>query len=204
MTVKAQTTAPVVGNIRNIVVMGDSQVSDPIKWPEHFRNIMAQKYPQYDFRLYKSGVGAETIPWGYNRLSSMYKYNPTIFVINYGTNDANGAAVGSYRTDPARFGWYLSLMIDKIRKDTGAMVVVMSTAPTYDRERSHPMANLTNINNEARKVCQQKGAIYVDVFNSMINTGNFRPYISDGLHYSEAGSVFASQVLFNTVSPHFR
>jgi lysophospholipase L1-like esterase len=192
------------GNIRNIVVLGDSQVADPRKWPEYLAGIMKQNYPQYEFRLYKSGVGGEIIPQGINRVSSLYPYRPSIYIINYGTNDANGPYVGSYRVAPATFGSYLGQMIDRIRSDTGAIVVVMSTAPSYDREQSHPMGNLANMNNEARRVAQLKGAVYVDVFNSMINTGNYSPYLSDGLHYSDLGSQFAAQVALNAISTQFR
>ncbi len=206
MTVRetATTIPQPEGNIRNIVVLGDSQVADPRVWPEYLRGLMQQSYPQYDFRLYKSGKGGEVITQGASRMSSLYSYRPSIYIINYGTNDANGPHVGSYRVPPSSFGSTLSQMIDKIRKDTGAIVVVMSTAPSYDRERSHPMGNLSAMNSEAQRICQLKGAVYVDVFNSMVATGNYVPYLSDGLHYSDAGSQFAATVALNAIKTQFQ
>lgn len=206
MTVRetATTVPQTEGNIRNIVVLGDSQVVNPRVWPEYLKGLMQQNYPQYDFRLYKSGKGGEVITQGASRVSSLYAYRPSIYIIHYGTNDANGPHVGSFRVQPSTFGSTLSQMIDKIRRETGAMVVVMSTGPSYNREQSHPMGNLSTMNSEAQRICQAKGALYVDVFNAMVATGNHAAYLSDGLHYNDAGSQFVATIALNAIKTQFQ
>ena len=190
---------------KSVVVIGDSQVTDPRTWPEYLTNLIKQNYVCYDFSLYKSGVGGETIPSGYGRVEDLFGYEPSIFIINYGTNDANGPREGTFRTSPSDFAGYLSSMIDKIRKETGAIVAIMSTGPSINRETSHPMYNLSVINYQAQQVCSRKNAIFVDVFITMKNQENYSRYLdSDGLHYNEAGCQFVAELAYDMISRYFR
>lgn len=187
----------------NVAVLGDSQVEKTL-WVSVLRQLMEQNYPYGDFNFYVSGKSGETITKGYERMISegILGINPYIFIINYGTNDAF-APYGRLRTSLDRFSNTLSTMIDTIRNSTGAMIVVMSTAPsTEELHPYHTNVNLSSINNVAKQVCTQKSVVFVDVFNPMIQTGNPDQFLSDGLHYNDRGSQFVATIAFNTISKY--
>jgi uncharacterized repeat protein (TIGR01451 family) len=181
----------------NVMVIGDSQVSRT-NWVGHLQYLMEANYPYGDFGFLKYGVGGETIVMGHNRMlrNGYLGQSPYIFIINFGTNDAQGSG-GSYRTAPETFRYYLSSMIDTVRTNTGALVVVMSTGPSTDE--GHPNSNLNLFNSIMAQVCAAKGAIYVDVFNPMLQTGNPGQFLSDGLHYNGSGDQLVANIAFNTI-----
>lgn len=186
-----------------VVVMGDSQVAYA-SWPAILKQAMEQNYPYGDFNFHVSGKGGETLPMGYSRMLSqgIMGLSPYIFIINYGTNDAF-APYGALRTHPDSYAKTLAAMIDTIRNSTGALVVVMSTGPSNEiLHPYHTNENLSKINNITRQVCSQKGAVFVDVFTPMVQTGDPNQFLSDGLHYNDRGSQFAASAAFSTISKH--
>ncbi|MDZ7836838.1 MAG: hypothetical protein U5N58_02235 [Actinomycetota bacterium] len=89
------------------MIMGDSQVANT-KWANHLNNMFEQRYFYGDFSFIASGKGGETVDMGYNRMlsSGILNQNPYIFIINYGTNDADTSS-GYYRIAPETFRYYL-------------------------------------------------------------------------------------------------
>ncbi len=195
-------TRMVVSNYSyTVAVMGDSQVART-GWVGILNSMFEQRYVYGDFRFIKSGKGGETVVMGYNRMinSGILGQNPYLFIINYGTNDAD-ISLGGYRTSPESFRYYLTAMVSTIKANTNAMVVVMSTGP---QNEAHTHANvnssLRTINTIAAQVCAQNGAVFVDVFNPMLQTGNPNQFLSDGLHYNGNGDHFVATVAFSTIS----
>jgi len=187
----------------NVVVMGDSQVANT-QWVSHLNSLFEQNYFYGDFKFIKSGKGGETINMGYNRMisSGILGQSPYIFIINYGTNDADTSS-GYYRIAPETFRYYLGAMIDTIKTNTGAMVVVMSTGAVNEKlNNAHSNSDLATFNNIAAQVCAQRGAVFVDVLNPMLQSGNPNQYLADGLHYNSAGDQLVAKVAFNAISAH--
>ncbi len=185
----------------NVVIMGDSQVAKT-QWTSHLNNIFVQSYPYGSFNFIKSGRGGETVDLGYNRMisSGIMGQNPYIFILNYGTNDSDLSS-GYYRIAPDTFRYYLGAMIDTIKTNTGAMVVVMSTGPVSGRKVSgQTNEGLAAFNSIAAQVCAQRGAVFVDVFNPMLGSGNADQYLTDGLHYNSAGDQLVARIAFNAIS----
>lgn len=187
----------------NVVVMGDSQVANT-NWAGHLNGIFEQKYFYGDFNFIKSGKGGETVLMGYNRMlsSGVLGQSPYIFILNYGTNDADTSS-GYYRIAPETFRYYLGAMIDTIKTNTGALVVVMSTGPVNEGvNEAHTNSDLATYSNLAAQVAAQHGAVFVDVFNPMMQSGNPNQYLGDGLHYNSNGDQFVASIAFNTISRH--
>ncbi|MGM0366588.1 MAG: GDSL-type esterase/lipase family protein [Actinomycetota bacterium] len=185
----------------NVAVMGDSQVSRT-GWTSILNSMFEQRYPYGDFNFIKSGKGGETVVMGYNRMlsSGILGQNPYIFIINYGTNDADISS-GTYRTSPEAFRHYLGTMISTIKSNTNAMVVVMSTGPKNE-SKTQEGANeaLRTMNSITSQVCAQQGAVFVDLYNPIVQTGNPNQFLSDGLHYNSNGDKFVAGIAFNAIS----
>ncbi len=200
----AAVTHTVISNYSyNVVVMGDSQVART-QWAGHLNNMFVQRYPYGSFNFIRSGRGGETVVMGYNRMisSGILGQDPYIFIINYGTNDADMSS-GYFRTAPDTFAYYLGAMIDTIKTNTGAMVVVMSTGVVDENiDKAHTNSSFSAINNVAAQVCAQRGAVFVDVFNPMMGSGSPGQFLSDGLHYNSAGDQLAARAAFNAISSH--
>ncbi len=186
-----------------VAVMGDSQVANT-QWTAHLQKLFTQSYPYGTFQFSKSGRGGETVDMGYNRMvsSGILGQKPYIFILNYGTNDAT-TSYGYFRIAPETYRHYLGAMIDAIKSNTGALVVVMSTGAVDESvDSAHTNAGMAIYNQVAAQVCAQKGAVFVDVFNPMLATGNPGQFLSDGLHYNSAGDQLVARIAFNTISGH--
>ncbi|MGM0365290.1 MAG: GDSL-type esterase/lipase family protein [Actinomycetota bacterium] len=195
-------THSVVSNYSyNVAIMGDSQVSNT-QWVGQLNSLFEQSYPYGSFNFIKSGRGGETVDMGYNRMlsSGILDQSPYIFIINYGTNDADTSS-GYYRIAPETFRYYLGAMIDTIKTNTGAMVVVMSTGVVNEELKiSHLNSDLTTYNNIASQICAERGAVFVDVFGPMLQSENPNQLLADGLHYNSSGDQLAARIAFNTIS----
>ncbi|MDZ7836839.1 MAG: GDSL-type esterase/lipase family protein [Actinomycetota bacterium] len=90
-----------------------------------------------------------------------------------------------------------------MKTNTGAMVVVMSTGVANEKvNESHSNSDLATYNNLASQVAAQHGAVFVDVFNPMMQSGNPNQYLGDGLHYNSTGDQFVATITFNTIARH--
>ncbi len=187
----------------NVVVLGDSQVAQTT-WVERLNAMFEENYLYGSFRFIKSGVNGETAVTGYNRMldSGILKQNPYIFIINYGTNDA---FTGSdyYRTSPEAFRHYLGAMIDTVKTNTGALVVVMSTGVSNEElHPHHKNSSLSMYNNIASQVTSEHGAVFVDVFSPLIKSENPYQYLADGLHYNGKGDQLVAEIAFDVISKY--
>ncbi len=187
----------------DIIALGDSQIRQT-GWVEYLESIFEENYFYGNFNFINAGQNGETIDLGYNRMidSGILRRNPSIFIINYGTNDTFSGS-GYFRTSPEIFRHYLAEMVEAVSKNTGALVVIMSTGPVnQDIHPYHKNSNLSIYNNIAEQVANEHDAVFVDVFSPMIISEDYKKYLGDGLHYNSSGDELVAKIAFEKISEH--
>jgi len=123
-------------------------------------------------------------------------FKPTVVVIDFGINDAiksgdhNRVSLSQYKKN-------LKKMIKK-SIEIGASVIVVTPGPVNYAQRggSWNDSEVNAYREAAISVASAYGALVVDAYALLVNTGNYLAYLqSDGLHYNEAGSkLIADQI----------
>jgi lysophospholipase L1-like esterase len=130
--------------------------------------------------------------------------NPTIIVIDFGINDAIRSG-GHNRVSLSQYKKNLKKMV-KESIELGAIVIVVTPGPVNYAQRggSWKDSEINAYREAAISVASAYGALVVDAYALLINTGNYLAYLqSDGLHYNEAGSkLIADQINLTINSPH--
>ena len=121
---------------------------------------------------------------------------PTIVVIDFGINDAirdskkNRVSLSQYKKNLKK------IIIKSV--EIGALVIVVTPGPVNYAQRggSWRERDVNAYREAAISTASEYGAVVVDAYALLINTGNYVAYLqSDGLHYNEAGSkLIADQI----------
>lgn len=85
------------------------------------------------------------------------RYSPDVVVVGIGLNDTRGLADGV-----SRFGEDYARMIDRVRGETGAVVVVQTPNDTLPTAHEHVVEHLDAYAEEIRRVAAATGAPLVD------------------------------------------
>jgi uncharacterized repeat protein (TIGR01451 family) len=171
----------------NVVAMGDSLITKS-DWVQRLDNKLEAAFPAADYNTAASGVSGEMSFQGLNRYdSTVGPLNPTILIVAYGTNDVGGSQ--SY------FSYSIDSIIAKARGQ-GATVFINLIGPITQAGKSEwPIYN-----NIIRQVAAKHGIPVIDVTTPL--SQNRGGYLSDGMHYTPAGSEVVAQTVFNTIVPY--
>jgi acyl-CoA thioesterase-1 len=155
------------GRSLKIVAFGDSitaggEASRPelIFW-QRWADDLQQKHPGARVTAVNGATGGDTTVQGLQRLETkVLKEKPDLVLIAFGMNDHN---VGSVPIP--QFEKNLKQMIDRVRKDTGAEVVLLSTFPPNPKWKfgSHHMADYAAA---TQQVARETASAYADIFNN--------------------------------------
>ncbi len=170
-----------------VVAMGDSLIvkSD---WVQRLDGKLEAAYPAADYNTLASAVSGEYSFQGVARFdSTVGPLGPHILIVAYGTNDTGV----SYS--------YFKASIDSIvakAKNIGATVFINLIGPI-----TTPGKGVWPKYNEAiMQVAAKYGVPVINVTSPLSqSTGK---YLSDGMHYTSAGSEIVAQTVFNSVSQY--
>lgn len=171
----------------NVVAMGDSLIAKS-DWVQRLDNKLEAAYPLADYNTVSSAVNGERSFQGVARFdSTVGPLGPHILIVAYGTNDTGI----SYS--------YFKASIDSIvakAKNIGATVFINLIGPiTTPGKEAWPKYNKAIV-----EVAAKYGVPVINVTSPLSrSTGK---YLSDGMHYTSAGSEVVAQTVFNSISQY--
>jgi len=108
----------------SITAGGDATAPGLIFW-ERWADALRQKYPRATIETVNGSTGGDSTVQGLQRLpEKVLAQKPDVVLIGFGMNDHNRGGV-----PPAAFAENLRTMIDRVRADTGAEIVLFSAFP---------------------------------------------------------------------------
>lgn len=156
------------GEHLKIVAFGDSitaggEASEPslIFW-ERWADSLRRKYPQATIESLNGATGGDTTVQGLQRLQSkVLEQKPDLVLIGFGMNDHNRPGFG---VPLEAFAANLRSMIDQVRTNTGAEVVLFSAFPPNPKWH-YGTHNMEAYANATQQVAQEKQCAFADVFH---------------------------------------
>ncbi len=156
------------GGHLKIVAFGDSitaggEASEPglIFW-ERWADSLRRKYPQATIETVNGATGGDTTVQGLERLKAkVLDQKPDLVLVGFGMNDHNGPAFGvPFQTFPVN----LRKLVDQIRTNTSAEIVLFSTFPPNPKWHygSH---NMEAYANATEQVAREKNCAFADVYH---------------------------------------
>lgn len=148
----------------SITAGGDATAPDLIFW-RRWADYLQKKYPDAKVEAINGATGGDRTSEGLARLSEkVLKQRPDLVLIGFGMNDHN---IGGYGTPLDVFQNNLITLIDRIRKETGAEIVLYSTFPP------NPKWHYGSHNMEAyalatEKVAREKNCAFADVYRNWV------------------------------------
>jgi len=171
----------------NIVAMGDSLI-EMTGWVQMFDDLLEANYPYADYNTIASGKGGEKARDGNTRFDSTVAiYNPQIVIVAYGTNDA-GPHISGFQAN-------MESIIVKA-KNLGARVFINLIGPIFKPGKE----KYVEYNDIIRQIASKYGAVVIDVLTPL--SQNPGGYLTDGMHYSQAGAIVVAHTVFSYVSQY--
>ncbi len=157
------------GEPLKIVAFGDSitfggDATEPglVFW-QRWADALQKKYPKSKIETVNGATGGDTTRNGLDRLSQkVLSAKPDLVLLGFGMNDHN---IGGFGTPLPTFSKNLETLIDRIRQETGAEVILYSTFPPNPRWHygSHQMDAYAAA---TEKVAREKQCAFADVYNN--------------------------------------
>lgn len=138
---------------------GDATAPGLIFW-ERWADSLRQKYPRATIETVNGATGGDSTVQGLQRLSEkVLTQKPDLVLIGFGMNDHNKGGV-----TPAAFADNLRTMIDRVRKETGAEIVLFSAFPPNPKWHygTHNMAAYASV---TEQVALEKQCGFADVYH---------------------------------------
>lgn len=171
----------------NVVVMGDSLIAKS-DWAQRLDGKLEAAYPFADYNTISSAVSGEHSFQGLARFdSTVGPLGPHILIIAYGTNDTN-----------VSYNYYKANIDSIVAKaiNIGATVFINLIGPITDPN----IGDWSKYNKAIMEVSAKYGVPVINVTSPLSqSTGK---YLSDGMHYTSAGSEVVAQTVFNSISQY--
>ena len=147
----------------SITAGGEASAPELIFW-ERWAGALRQKYPRAAIEAINVATGGDSTTQGLQRLSGkVLTQKPDLILIGFGMNDHNLVGVGGVPL--AAFADNLRTMIDRLRADTKAEIILYSAFPPNPKWHygTHNMAAYAAA---TEVVAQEKHCAYADVYQN--------------------------------------
>ena len=116
-------------------------------------------------------------------------HSPNLVMILLGANDAaTHKMIG--------LNEYSDNLHHIVKKITPQKAILITPSPVDEqRPRNRTNASLQEYANVVKHIANSTGSQFVDLFSKMINQPDYTKMLSDGLHFTESGYIFLSQLL---------
>jgi uncharacterized repeat protein (TIGR01451 family) len=171
----------------NVVAMGDSLIAKS-DWVQRLDGKLEAAYPAADYNTVASAVSGEMSFEGLARFdSTVGPLHPHILIVAYGTNDTGISY--SY------FQYSIDSIVAKAR-GMGATVFINTIGPISSPGKE----DWTRYNQAIMEVSAKYGVPVINV--ASVLSKNPGGYLSDGMHYTPAGSEAVAQTVFDNLSQY--
>ncbi len=154
----------------SITAGGDATKPSLIYW-QRWADALKQKYPRATIEAVNGATGGDSTPQGISRLSEkVLSQKPDLVLLAFGMNDHN---IGGFGTPLEAFSKNLKSIIDRIRKETGAEIVLVSTFPPNPKWHygSHTMEAYAAA---TEKVARENRCAFADVYHNWQSLGSHK------------------------------
>jgi lysophospholipase L1-like esterase len=158
---RAGATVRIVAFGDSITAGGDASEPNLIFW-ERWAAALRMKYPRAIIETTNGATGGDATVQGLQRLEEkVLRQKPDLVVIGFGMNDHNREGYG---VPLDTFGANLRAMIDRIRADTGAEIVLFSAFPPNPKWHfgSH---NMEAYADATERAAREEGCAFADVYH---------------------------------------
>ncbi len=158
---QAGETVRIVAFGDSITAGGDASAPDLIFW-ERWANALRAKYPRARIEAINGATGGDTTVQGLKRLpAKVLRQHPDLVLIGFGMNDHNREGFG---VPLDTFATNLRTMVDRIRAETGAEVILFSAFPPNPKWHygSHNMAAYAEA---TEGVAREEHCAFADVYH---------------------------------------
>lgn len=143
----------------SITAGGDATAPGLIFW-ERWADALRQKYPRATIETVNGATGGDSTVQGLQRLpEKVLAQKPDLVLIGFGMNDHNLGGV-----PPAAFADNLRTMIDRVRTDTGAEIVLFSTFPPNPKWH-YSTHNMAAYAAATESVAREKDCAFADLYH---------------------------------------
>ena len=143
----------------SITAGGDATAPGLIFW-ERWADALRQKYPRATIETVNGATGGDSTVQGLQRLSEkVLAQKPDLVLMGFGMNDHNRGGIL-----PAAFAENLRTMVDRVRADTGAEIVLFSTFPPNPKWH-YGTQNMAAYEAATEAVAREKHCAYADVYH---------------------------------------
>ena len=120
-------------------------------------------------------------------------HSPNLVTILLGANDAATHKMIELEE-------YSDNLLHIIKKITPQKAILITPSPVDEqRPRNRTNASLQGYANVVKHIANSMGSQFVDLFSKMIKQPDYIEMLSDGLHFTEPGYIFLSQLLLNKI-----
>ena len=149
----------------SITAGGDATEPALIFW-ERWADELRRKYPQTKIEAVNGSTGGDATSQGLDRLQQkVLNEQPDVVLIGFGMNDHNIAAYG---TPLEKFEENLRIMIDRIRLETSAEIVLYSTFPPNPKWH-YGSKNMSAYALATEKVATEKKCAFAEVYHNWLS-----------------------------------
>ena len=155
-----------------------------------------------EYRVVNSGISGNTTNDLINRIDSdLYDYNPSVVIIQIGTNDIRASIKDEEIINN------LKTIIKGIRKNRkNASILIESIYPLNrdmdaeywnDVNPDYNNKHIIKLNNDIKELCKKESIKYIDIYTSLLdNNKNLKEvYSKEGLHLTDLGYYKVTRII---------
>ena len=155
-----------------------------------------------EYRVVNSGISGNTTNDLINRIDSdLYDYNPSVVIIQIGTNDIRASIKDEEIINN------LKTIIKGIRKNRKNASILIESIYPLNRDMDAEYWNDVNIdynnkhiiklNNDIKELCKKESIKYIDIYTSLLdNNKNLKEvYSKEGLHLTDLGYYKVTRII---------
>jgi acyl-CoA thioesterase I len=148
----------------SITAGGEASQPDLIYW-QRWANALKQKYPRAEIEAINGATGGDTTANGLSRLQNkVIERRPDVVLIAFGMNDDN---IPPFGVPVETFAENLRHMVDQIRSQTQAEIILLSTFPPNPKWH-FGSGNMAQYAQATERVAREKQCAYGDVYHNWL------------------------------------
>ena len=176
-------------------------------YPKYASELLTQYFSDIDFEFFNKGIGGNRTCQLFDRLyNDAIVLEPDIISILIGINDVWGRyGINRVATTDAQTALNLRCILERIRRETGAKIMILSPYLLDCDDKEQVRADLKTLIPTVRSLAEEFADVYVplnEIFEeAQKNQPHPKFYSEDGVHPNAAGAEFIGRVYAEAIRP---